>query len=119
MLAGLKMGLGSTMRLDCGVVMVSVPEDMLWAFSGDPTKAALSRLKAFTKVCQDIARAHPPEFAHIDTEGVNPVELTVIKSELVKGLDPYHESIFDDEDTLLSLLAWYTEHNSEQWQHWT
>ena len=29
-LAGIKMGLGITLRLDCGVVMVSVPEDMLW-----------------------------------------------------------------------------------------
>ena len=35
----------------------------------------------------------------LDTEGVNPEELTVMKPELVKGMDPYHESIFEDEDT--------------------
>jgi hypothetical protein len=118
-LAGLKMGLCITLRLDCGVAMVSVPEDMLWAFSGDPTKAEISRLKAYTKVCQDLARSFPPVFAHLDTEGVNPEELTVMKSELVKGMDPYDESIFDDEDTLSRLLTWYTEHNSQQWLHWT
>ena len=118
-LAGLKMGLGVTLRLDCGVMMVSVPEDMLWAFSGDPTKAEISRLKAYTRICQELARSFPPAFAHLDTEGVNPEELTVVKSELVKGMDPYHESIFDDEDTLSRLLTWYTEHNSQQWLHWT
>ena len=118
-LAGLKMGLSVTMRLDCGVMMVSVPEDMLWAFSGDPTKAEISRLKAYTAVCQELARSFPPVFAHLDTEGVNPEELTVMKSEMVKGMDPYHESIFEDEDTLSRLLAWYTEHSSQHWQHWT
>ena len=118
-LAGMKMGLGITLRLDCGVVMVSVPEDMLWAFSGDPTKAEISRLKAYTGICQELARSFPPVFAHLDTEGVNPEELTVMKSELVKGMDPYHESIFEDEDTLSRLLTWYTEHNSQQWLHWT
>lgn len=118
-LAGLKMGLALTLRTDCGVVTISVPEDMLWAFSGDPTQAELPRLKAFTRVCQDLANANPPAFAHLDTEGVNPEELTVVKSELVKGLGPYDPRLFDDEDTLERLLAWYTEHNPQQWQHWT
>lgn len=96
------------------VLVISVPEDMLWKFNEDGKGADIRRLVAFYKLCREISEIKKPNYAAIDTEGVYPNEITVEKAEK-NGFTVFDPTIFFSDDKINELFKWYVDKYQSRW----
>lgn len=96
-----------------GVVVISVPENMIWNFSENVAEADRLRLVAFANLCQVIAQLKKPSFASLGTEEVHSDEMPVDQLEEA-GAKSFTESMFST-DAIRELYEWYVNEYATRW----
>ena len=96
------------------VVSISVPEDVLWKFSGDPALADFRILRVFAACCDEVASTISPIFGYIGTETLHPKEMQLDRA-VSEGALPVDESFFSDA-RLRELFEWYLTVYVERWK---
>ena len=95
------------------VVVVSVPEDVLWGFGDDTGRADFEKLRVFAECCKEIASELPAELGYLGTEELHPEDMT--PGAEWHGASRVDETFFS-EGRLRELFRWYTEVYVKRWQ---
>lgn len=107
--------LTTKLYVEYGVIVISILEDLLWAYGEDPAASAnFRRLQAFAQVCIAVSNAKVPIYAHMGTEYFHPEEFTIeevqkMESELYSPMNVFSET------GLRELFDWYLNVYTHQW----
>lgn len=96
------------------VIVISVIEDMLWAFSNKKEDIRFERLKAFAAICETTCNLLEPLFVIIDTEDIYPEEFTVEKATAFGKKVKYKYDSFSDEN-LMKFYKWFNNEYQKRW----
>ena len=100
--------------LDKRVVVMSVPEDVLWRFEASAENADISRLIAFSNICNEIAAEISAVLGFMGTEELHPVDMIANDAEN-HGVTRVDDSFFSD-TRLRELFGWYTDFYVNRWK---
>ncbi len=94
------------------VLVISVPEDVLWGFSSsDGGKADILRLKAFARCCEVIASRMSALLGYIGTEHLHPEDMVVGDDSGASHID----NTFFSEERIQELFDWYVNFYVKRW----
>jgi len=96
------------------VLVISVPEDVLWAFSENPQSADFLRLICFGKICEEISMQVSAKFAYMGTEFYHIDEMKLENAERLE-VDRANLSFFS-EPKLKELFDWYLSSYTKRWE---
>lgn len=100
--------------LENKVVVISVPEDVLWGFGDDIGRADFEKLRVFAKCCKDIASELSPELGYLGTEELHPEDMVAYAAE-EHGATRVDETFFS-EARLRELFDWYVDVYVKRWE---
>lgn len=92
------------------VLVVSVPEDMLWEFGS--SEADILRLKAFAQLCDVIANYTEAFLGYIGTEHVHPEDMVLDGD---SGVSHINDQFFS-EKRIQELFDWYVTFYIKRWK---
>jgi hypothetical protein len=112
-IADVSVRLGASFHFAEKVVVLSVPEDMIWAYSADGSGAKPERVLAFFALCKAFCTELSPARLIVDTEGVNIKEVSIHSPKKV-DLNYLSPDMLDDSHAL-SLFRWYVDTYLKRW----
>ena len=106
----------SSMLLDFEhrVLTLSIPEDVLWGFGEDTSRADFEKLRLFAMCCEEIASELSPGFGYLGTEELHPEDIVVGAAE-GRGVSHVDEAFFS-ESRLKELFDWYLNVYTRRWE---
>ncbi len=93
------------------VLVVSVPEDVLWGFSSG--EADILRLKVFANLCRVIANHVSASIGYMGTEHLHPEDMIIDDDSETS----YVNDDFFSEERVQELFDWYVTFYMKRWEH--
>ncbi len=100
--------------LEKQVVVVSVPEDVLWRFEVNAENADIKRLVAFSDLCREVASEIDASLGYLGTEELHPEDMVTSRTE-AHGATRVDDHFFSD-TRLKELFDWYTGFYATRWK---